>query len=278
MAPKRIIEGQATKLGRTVHGIAYDSVHDEIIVPNPLAASILVFRGSASGAEAPIRVIQGPKTCLSLPHSANIDLAHDEILVGDVNGHSVLIFSRRANGNVAPLRKLQGPKTGLGHVVGVAVDPRTNRMVVANSKDLVMFDRADDGDVAPRAVIGGPRSGIGDEPWQVDIHDDKIFVAASNHFHRWVYPSGQIKPGGTWKDVPHDPWLDPTAGFIGVWRMDDNGDVPPWAMITGERSGLRHPSGLALDVENQDVIVSDSVTNSVRTFHVPQMFMPGAKR
>src|SRR5437667_2989558 len=148
MAPKRIIEGQATKLGRTVHGIAYDSVHDEIIVPNPLAASILVFRGSASGAEPPIRVIQGPKTCLSLPHSANIDVAHDEILVGDVNGHSVLVFARTANGDVAPLRKLQGPKTRLGHVVGVAVDPGTNAMIVANSDELVTFRRTDDGNVA----------------------------------------------------------------------------------------------------------------------------------
>jgi len=262
--PTRIIEGQATKLGRTVHGIAYDPMHDEIVVPNPLAAAILVFRGSATGAEAPIRVIQGPHTCLALPHSVNIDTANKEILVGDLSSDSVLVFPWNANGDVPPLRKIAGPKTRLGHVVGMAVDPRTNLLAVANTDEIVMFNRTDDGDVAPRAIIRG----TGNEPWQLQIHDGKIFVAASNHFHHWVYPPGQIKPSPEWKEVPHDPWNDPAEGFIGVWKVGDNGDVPPWAIIKGRRTGLRHPSGLALDIENGEVIVSDSVDNSVRTFRL----------
>ncbi|SRR5712691_9051247 len=270
----RIIEGQATKLGRTVHGIAYDPMHDEIVVPNPLAAAILVFRGSATGAEAPIRVIQGPRTCLALPHSVNIDTTNKEILVGDLSSDSVLVFPWNANGDVPPLRKIAGPKTRLGHVVGMAVDPRTNLLAVANTDEIVMFNRTDDGDVAPRAIIRGPKSGIGDEPWQLQMHEGNIFVAASNHLHHWVYPPGQIKPSPEWKEVPHDPWNDPAEGFVGVWKIGDNGDVPPWAIIKGRRSGLRHPSGLALDIENGEVIVSDSVDNSVRTFRLGGQVFP----
>ena len=270
--PIRVIEGQATKLGRTVHGIAYDPKHDEIVVPNPLAAAVLVFRGNASGAEPPIRIIQGPSTCLVLPHSASIDVAHDEIYVGDVSSDSVLVYSRTANGNISPLRKLQGPKTRLGHVVGIGVDPRSDLLAVANSDEICIFNRTDDGDVAPRSVIRGPKTGIGEEPWQLEVYDGKIFVAASNHLHRWVYSPGTTKPGAEWKEVPSDPWHDPTPGFIGVWNIRDQGDVPPLARIGGPKSGLRHPSGLALNVRDGEIIASDSVPNDVKTYHVPELF------
>ena len=47
VAPGRVIEGQETNLSRTMHGLAYDAVHDEIIVPVALSGAILVFKGSA---------------------------------------------------------------------------------------------------------------------------------------------------------------------------------------------------------------------------------------
>ena len=61
-APVRAIEGQATKLSRTVHGLDYDAVHDEIIAPIYEAGAILVYRGGSDGDAAPIRIIQGNKT------------------------------------------------------------------------------------------------------------------------------------------------------------------------------------------------------------------------
>ena len=51
----RAIEGQKTLLSRTMHDIAFDAVHDEIVVTGPLTQSILSFRGAASGEEAPLR-------------------------------------------------------------------------------------------------------------------------------------------------------------------------------------------------------------------------------
>ncbi len=268
--PRRVITGQATKLGRTVHGIAYDPLHDEIVVPNALADAILVFRAGADGPEPPVRVIQGPHTRLVTPHAVSLDLENKEILVASLSGRSINVFPWNANGDVTPLRVIQGPQTKLGHLVGLGVDPATNLLAVANTEEILIFHRTDDGDVAPRAVIAGPRTGIGDEPWQIEMHRGRIFLAASNHLHQNLYSA--VTPKGTYAKVPEDPWLDPNLGFIGVWKITDRGDVAPSAMIKGPFSGLFHPTGLALNPKNGEIYVSDSVRNGVLTFLVPDFF------
>ncbi len=270
--PKRVITGQGSKLGRTIHGLAYDPVHDEIVVPNALADAILVFRGNANGPEPPVRVIQGPRTELMTPHSVSLDLEHSEILVASLSGRRINVFSWDANGNVAPLRVIKGPKTGFGHIVGIAVDPVKNLLAVANSEDILIFNRTDHGDVAPRARIAGPQTAIGDEPWQMQFYGGRIFVAASNHLHQNLYSGVTLK--GTATKVPDDPWLNPNLGFIGVWNITDDGDVPPRALIRGPFSGLLHPVGLALNPKDGEIYVSDSVRNGVLSFPVPDFFRP----
>ena len=51
--PIRAIEGQKTKISRTMHGFGYDAIHDEIVVTSPLTQAILTFRGAADGEEPP---------------------------------------------------------------------------------------------------------------------------------------------------------------------------------------------------------------------------------
>src|SRR5260370_11713421 len=102
MKPRRIISGQATQLGRTVHGLAYNPAHDEIIVPNPLSDAILVFRGAADGSEPPIRVIQGPCTGLITPHAVSFDVANQDILVATLTSKTIYLFPLNACRNLAP--------------------------------------------------------------------------------------------------------------------------------------------------------------------------------
>lgn len=265
-----MITGQRSKLGRTIHGLAYDAVHDEIIVPNALADAILVFRGSANGDDAPIRVIQGPCTRLITPHSVSIDSEHGEILVASLTGKRVNVYRWDANGNASPVRVITGAQTQLGHLVGIAVDPTQNLMAVANSEDILIFNRTDNGDVAPRARIAGPKTGITDEPWQMQFYRGKIYLAASNHLHVNLYSGVTLKESS--KAVPDDPWLNPTLGFVGVWNITDNGDVPPRSMIRGPFSGLLHPVGLALNPDDGEIYVSDSVRNGILSFLVPDLF------
>jgi len=270
VAPTRVITGQNSKLGRTIHGLAYDAKHDEIVVPNALADAILVFRGGANGSEAPIRVIQGPHTELVTPHSVSLDVEHGEILVASLTGKRINVFAWDANGDAKPLRVIRGPKTTLGHLVGLAVDPVRNLLAVANSEDVLIFNRTDNGDVPPRGRIGGPHTGITDEPWQMQFFDGRIFLAASNHLHVNLYSGVQLKKDST--HVPDDPWLNPTLGFIGVWNVTDDGDIPPRAMIRGPFSGILHPVGLALNPADGEIYVSDSVRNGMLTFFVPDFF------
>ena len=282
VAPKRIIKGQATKFGRTVHGIAYDPVHDEIIVPNPLAAAILFFRGGATGDEAPLRIIQGAKTQLSFPHAVSVDAQHNEIIVGDPGGKKVLFFPLNAQGDVAPLRVIKGSKTKLGYIVGAAVDPVSNVLVIASSSiggasGLFMFNRTDDGDVAPRAIILGPKTNIQDAPWQVEIWQGKIFVSVANTTYRPLYQFD--KPRASEAEI-RSPWNDMRQGlgFIGVWNITDNGDVAPRAIIRGPITGLIHPTGLALNPQHGEVLATDSVRNGTFTFLVPEFFQSSEKR
>jgi hypothetical protein len=275
VAAKRVIEGQATTLGRTLHGIAYHATRDEIIVGNPLAASVLVFRGEASGNEAPLRTIQGPKTKLVYPHSVNIDPYNNEIIVLDPGSRSVLVFPLEAKGDVAPLRVIQGPKTKFAQVIGAGVDPEHDLLVVSNGSleqpGLYVFNRTDTGDVAPRAIIGGPKTGL-ERAWQLQVHQGKIYAAVANISYRPLYSNVLPRAGVGPDSEVKSPWRSDLVGFIGVWKTTDNGDVPPLAIIRGPGSGLIHASGVALNPKHREIFAVDSVRNGLFTFLVPEFF------
>src|SRR5712692_3180599 len=98
--PARSIAGQPTRLGRTMHSIVYDAIHDEIYVPQQFGQAVLVFRGGADGEEPPIRVIQGPHTRINDIDRLEVDPVHDEIFIPAED--RVLVFRRTAQGDVAP--------------------------------------------------------------------------------------------------------------------------------------------------------------------------------
>jgi len=273
VAPDRVITGAATKMSRTVHGIDYDPVRDEIYVTNALADAVLVFRGGATGAEAPVRIIQGPCTGLVNPHAISLDLAHREILVSSLSARAIAVFPMEASGNVTPSRYIKGSKTQLGHTVGMGVDPDTNVLIVANQEDILFFDRLATGNVAPVGQIKGEHTGIRDEPWELQVHGGKIYVAASNHLHLNLYSQVTLRPeyaDGKAK-VPEDPWVNPELGFIGVWSVRNRGDAPPIARIGGPFSQLAHPTGLALNPKDGEIYVTDSVRNSLFTYFDPDL-------
>lgn len=243
----RAIEGQKTLLGRTMHAIAYDEIHDEIYVTQQFGQGILVFRGGATGEEPPIRVINGPRTQLIAPDRLAIDAVHDEIFVPE--GVRILVYPRTANGDVAPIRVITGPRTGIGATRALAIDPARNLIIAATQvwgtdeenrargSELRIFARTATGDVRPQRVITGLR-GMGN--LAVDSATGLIF-------------SQQTK-------------------YIGVWHVNDDGRVPPRYTIGGPDGILRQGRGLALDPKNRSVIASDKELNAVLTFHVPEIF------
>jgi hypothetical protein len=267
-APERVIFGQASKLSRTMHAISYSERRDEFYVTNPFAAAVLTFRGGASGQESPIRIIQGPHTRLDNPATLVIDEVHDEILVPQKD--DILVFPLTGNGDVAPLRILHGG-TKNGWTTGsgaIAVDPIHNVIVSAGmltsdmktwrssyevSLDtLLIFDRLADGDVKPLRIIRGPKTGMhAIRQMQIQPKDGWIVLT-------------QMTAG----EIP-----EPEGTFVGVWSVNDNGDVPPRWKIEGKPSnGMKKPHGIALNFRNKEVVVADMRLNAVLTFYFPEIF------
>jgi len=240
-------------LGRSTHAIYYDSIHDEFTVPNPIAQSILTFKGSADGEEVPIRVIQGPLTQMRDPDLFTEDLVHNEMFVSV--GYGVLVFPRDANGNVAPIRVLEGPPGAEFGFQAVAVDPVHNLLVITGFEKktqsrIFVYDRTAQGQVQPKAMIGGPKS---------------RFLASGGPLS--VYPpKGEIIATSSGSDR-----LSPEA-FAGVWNINDNGDVPPRWTIGGPGGALTRPKGVALDPKHKSILISDKGLNAVLTFYFPELY------
>lgn len=262
-----------------MHGVAYDEVNDEMLIPVALGGAILVFRGGAEGEEAPLRVIQGSETRLIRPQTIAVDPVHDEIMIGDTTARAVFVFDRKANGNVAPKRVLYGDKTRLLDVVGVAVDPVRNLIIAASrsttTTGILTFNRTDNGNATPRTVIAGPNTGLAHfRQIAVDPESGRIFLAQQSMREKQLEPYRGDKPRSeeefTKAKRARSGRIGP--GFVGVWDIDDNGDIPPRALIQGPMSRLIAPGGIALDPKRGVVYAIDGGSSGYYAYLVPQLF------
>jgi DNA-binding beta-propeller fold protein YncE len=259
--PRRIIEGQNTRLNRTVHAIAYDEIHDEIVVQSNIGQAVVTYRGGANGDEAPIRIIQGPKTLLRDPQTLFLDPVHNEIFVFNMGtDDTMLVFDRTANGDVAPKRVLKSP----GAVAGVgAADPVRDLIFISGrGNGILVYNRTAEGTTPPlRTIAGGPISGLR-SPGRIVVHSPTGSLVVTN-----AQGAGSRDP--VTKDLVPNSW-------VGVWSVDDEGDVPPRYTIA--KGHLYIPRGLTLDPKKKTVIVSDKYTNAVLTFSLPEIFDRPAAR
>jgi hypothetical protein len=245
----RAIAGQNTLFSRTIHGMDYDHVRDEIVVPGWYNLSILIFDGGATGNIAPKRQIMGSRTTLVNPQRVKVDPINGEILVPQVG--RVVIFDRDANGDVAPKRVLAGPDTGLRGEGSVAVDYVHNFLVVSGGNEIRIFDRTASGNTRPLRVIQGASGGR----LTVNSENGLIFGTVGGE-------GGEGELSGRY--APLD--------YVGVWSVFDDGPTPARWTIGGPNLILKDVRGIALDHKNQNVIVSDKTANAVFTFHIPEVF------
>ena len=191
------------------------------------------------------RKIFGPKTTLRVPQALAVDPIHNEIFVpGHDEDNRVLVFAREADGDVAPLRVLETDR----EPARVAVDPVRNLLIVSGGPRLQIYDRTASGKDQPLWEIHLPPRTGRTTLMAINPENGMIFAAVV---------------AGT----RHDP-LD----YIGVWSVHDKGEVAPRWTIGGPNGLLRDVRGVAIDPENQNVIVSDKTLNGVLTFHVPEAF------
>jgi hypothetical protein len=244
-----------------MHDLAYDAIHDEIVVTSPLTQAILTFRGGADGEEAPIRVIQGSKTGIQgvgATGKVAIDPDNNVIMLATpAPRNEILFFAREANGDVAPIRKIGGPDTmldngsqreGGGNVPAMRVDPIHNLLLIptlgqrgsnGSGGRVLIFDRNASGNVKPKAIIVGP-------------------VRTGNQFE--VYAPNRLL-------IAH------TRGALELWRIPESGestDTP--VRIPAPLGRNSADTGIALDPAHKEVIIATAAGNTIMTFSVPEVF------
>lgn len=256
-----------------MHDIAFDGIHDEIVVTSPLTQAILSFRGAASGEEAPLRIIQGDKTLIKgvgATGKVSIDPANNEIYLATPD-QQILVFNRTDSGNVAPKRILVGPHTmlslgkqntnptvlaggggvyGGGNVPCIRIDPVHNLLLVpsagneyGNRGAVLVFDRTASGDTPPKAIIKGP-------------------VRMGNQFD--IYPPAMTLVSHAGNDF--EIWKIPTSGTTDEKPLKISAPL-------GRQSG---DIGLVLDPLHKEAIVATAAGNTIETFSLPEAFEANA--
>ena len=243
--PTRVIEGVASRLGRTMHDVMFDAIHDELVVTSPFAQAILTFRGDADGEEAPLRIIQGPNTQIVSERGLDkvtIDPVNNEILIATNHGDdrdplgAILVFPREADGDVAPIRVLSGPATQFGGGrPSMRVDNKNDLLLVAESGGILIFDRTASGNTPPVGWIPGPSGN------QFDVYNDLIITLRGDYLYAWdIHTRGE--------------------GIRPVWKI---------STPLGARAAQ---TGLVLDPVHEEVIVATGAGNQILVFHVPEIF------
>ncbi|MGB8413846.1 MAG: choice-of-anchor D domain-containing protein [Candidatus Binatus sp.] len=249
--PIAIIGGPNTGLSDPA-GIALDS-NLNIYVANAGAPGVSVYPplGSSTGLlnEDPIATISGSNTGLSYPQGIAVDSASGNIYVADEGATSVYVYSPLASStglpNEAPIATISGLDTGLSSPEGIALDSSLNIYVADESASSVyvyppLASSTGLPNEAPTATISGSDTGL-ISPYGIalDSTTGKIYVADALATSVFVYPALGNSVG-----LPNEV---------------------PLVTISGSKTGLGWPQGIALD-SSDDIYVAD--TSSVLVYSV----------
>jgi DNA-binding beta-propeller fold protein YncE len=199
-------------------GIAAAEQHDEVLMTIQHDSAIVAYKKTAGEGDSPIRMMQGLATKLADPHGIAYDPQEDVIYVanfgathdvsakegggrdrrgrgrtnwplgrdqavpgsGTINKPSISVHRRLATGNEPPLRVIEGPAAQLNWPTGLAFDPGSRELFVANDMgpSIVVFDAAAKGDAAPKRVLKGSRTGLANPTAvSLDLKNNELWVA-----------------------------------------------------------------------------------------------------
>ena len=163
-----MLQGLATKLADP-HGIAYDPQEDVIYVAN-------------FGATHDVSAREGGGRDRRGRGRTNWPLGRDQAVPGSgtINKPSISVHRRLATANEPPVRVIEGPAAQLNWPTGLAFDPGSRELYVANDMgpSIVVFDAAAKGDVAPKRVLKGSRTGLANPTAvSLDLKNNELWVA-----------------------------------------------------------------------------------------------------
>jgi hypothetical protein len=247
-APIASIVGSAKINGATalsgLKGIALD-VDGNIYVSSLTASAIAVYSPNPIGTlnEAPIAAIAGPSTGLGNNWGVALD-ANNEVNVVNRpfggNGPNVELFDSGSSGNTGPLAGIAGNMTGLSNPDGLAIDA------------IGLYYVSNDSGLATASITVYP-GGLQDNQLTNELPLATIAGSLTNL---------QV-PTGIAVDATGKVYVADANGFVDVYAAvplsttNQMLDEKPLAIITGSKTGLSDPVGIALD-SSGDIYVANN--------------------
>lgn len=182
--------------------------------------AVLKFAAGSQANAAPAATYAGSLTSLKYPASLAL-YANGDVLVADTGARSTLLFGA-VGGNVSPQRTIAGSNTRTNQSYGVALDPATQHIVVANSANntVQIFAAAANGNAAPIAWIAGNKTKIA----------SPFAVAVDNAGYLYVGTCPENQP-------------NPQASIL-VYAPGAHGNAAPVQTIGGAKTDLACVTGL----------------------------------
>ncbi len=222
-APIAIISLTSPNTGESYspQGIAVDSSGN--IYGAGAGYSVFVYSPGSNGNAAPVATISTTMTTgLAWPQGIALD-SSGKIYVADPGVGSVFVYPAGSNGNAAPIATFREMSSDLSYPVGIAVDS-SGKIYVADQgvSSVFVYSAGSNGNVAPIATISGSSTGLV-QPYGIAVDSSgKIYVANEGSYRTLV-------------------------GTVTVYSAGSNGNVAPIATISGSKTGLAEPQGIAVD-------------------------------
>jgi hypothetical protein len=249
--PKRIVQGDKTAL-QFNNGLYVDPANGDIYsVESDTGDKMERFPRDANGDVYPTSILHMPHRVYNIA----ADEVKQELFVTVEFQPEVVVYKKGAAGDEKPLRMLAGENTGLDAPHGIAVDQKDGLLFVNTWGAHSTFKLGESGKFFPPAIKVYALDASGDTPPLRVITGDKT----------------QLDWPGAMKYNPENGDLY-VANDIGqsvlVFANAPNaqGDVAPTRVIHGPSTRLRNPTGVALDLRNKEVWVSNLGNSSATVY------------
>ena len=227
--PKRVIRGRKTNIQFTC-GVFMDPQTGEIYaLNNDTQDKLVVFSRDQEGDVPPTRMLQPPHAAFGIASDNDAGVFYLTIQ----HSHSVVVYRKGAQGNDDPIRLLQGNHTHMANPHGIAIDTKNKLMFVSNQGD-------------SRTLL--PPS---DRP---QLNEDGTLAAPATARKNW--PT-QRSENGSGRILPSS---------ITVYPLDAEGDTAPLRVLTGPKTRINWPIGLAADPDRHELYVANDAGDSVLVF------------
>lgn len=276
--PKRMIGGQETFLEYACGVYVDPATGDIYAINNDTMNWLPVFGRDQKGDVAPKRKIGVPHTTAGMV----ADEATQEIFLTIQDDHAVVVYDKHAADEAPVKRVIQGKSTGMADPHGIALNTKTNELIVSNwgtTNDRPAFEQGKGGGgfgrsarrgdfpvgrnraypatgkVLPPSITVYPKDAVGDVAPLRTIQGPKTLLD-------WP-TSIAVHTGRGEIFIAND-----TGHTITVYGADANGDVAPIRVIKGPRTMVQNPTGVFVDEKNNELWVANFGSHSATVFPI----------